>query len=144
MLPEEILQCRDQRFGIRRALVLVRGIRFLSNNDLGMGFEKIFVVKGNMPDDTQPICNDAEFKSIAEMPIDIHLPDCGGGGMGRHGAVGGFIGIKVDGFIEYGKKLIFIVIKCILATGKKICQRKLPKKAVCMVSCRYNSFLVDG
>ncbi|GFI46370.1 hypothetical protein IMSAGC019_01684 [Lachnospiraceae bacterium] len=95
MLPEEILQCRDQRLGICGALVLIRGIRFLSNNDLGMGFGKIFVVKGNMPDDTQPVCNDAEFKSIAEMPIDIHLLDCGaGGGMGRHGAVGGFIGIK--------------------------------------------------
>lgn len=33
--------------------------------------------------------------------------------------------IKVDGFIEYGKKLIFIVIKFILAIGKNICQRKL-------------------
>ena len=60
-----------------------------------MGFEKIFVVKGNMPDDAQSVCNDAEFKSIAEMSIDVHLLDCGvGGGMGRHGAVGGFIGIK--------------------------------------------------
>ncbi len=60
-----------------------------------MGFEKIFVVKGNMPDDAQPVCKDTEFKSIAEMPIDVHLPDGGvGGGMGRHGAVGGFIGIK--------------------------------------------------
>ena len=95
MLPEEILQCRDQRLGICEALVLIRGIRFLSNNDLRVGSEKIFIVKGNMPDDTQPVCNDAEFKSIAEMPIDIHLLDCGaGGGMGRHGAVGGFIGIK--------------------------------------------------
>ena len=95
MLPEEILQCRDQRLGICKALVLVRRTRFLSNNDLGMGFEKIFVVKGNMPDDAQPVCNDAEFKSIAEMPIDIHLLDSGvGGGMGRHGAVGSFIGIK--------------------------------------------------
>ena len=33
--------------------------------------------------------------------------------------------IKVDGFIEYGKKLIFIVIKFILAIGKNICQREL-------------------
>ena len=48
-----------------------------------------------MSDDTQPVCNDAEFKSIAEMPVDIHLLDCGvGSGMGRHGAVGGFIGVK--------------------------------------------------
>ena len=95
MLLKEILQSRDQRFGIRKALVLIRGIRFLSNNDLRMGFEKIFVVKGNMPDDAQSVCNDAEFKSIAEMPINVHLLDCGvGGGMGRHGAVGGFIGIK--------------------------------------------------
>ena len=33
--------------------------------------------------------------------------------------------IKVDGFIENGKELIFIVIKFILAIGKNICQRKL-------------------
>ena len=33
--------------------------------------------------------------------------------------------IKVDGFIEYGKKLIFIVIKFMLAIGKNICQREL-------------------
>src|SRR5699024_9980518 len=33
--------------------------------------------------------------------------------------------IKVDGFIEYGKKRIFVVIKFILAIGKNICQRKL-------------------
>ena len=33
--------------------------------------------------------------------------------------------IKIDGFIEYGKKLIFIVIKFILAICKNICQRKL-------------------
>ena len=85
MLLKEILQSRDQRFGIRKALVLIRGIRFLSNNDLRMGFEKIFVVKGNMPDDAQSVCNDAEFKSIAEMSIDVHLLDCGvGGGMPSH------------------------------------------------------------
>jgi hypothetical protein len=60
-----------------------------------MGFEKIFVVKRNMPDDAQSVCNDAEFKSKAEMPIGIHLLDSGvGGGMERHGAVGSFIGIK--------------------------------------------------
>jgi len=33
--------------------------------------------------------------------------------------------IKVNGFIEYRKKLIFIVIKSILSIGKNICQRKL-------------------
>ena len=33
--------------------------------------------------------------------------------------------IKVNGFIENGKGLIFIVIKFILAIGKNICQRKL-------------------
>ena len=33
--------------------------------------------------------------------------------------------IKVDGFIEYGKEQIFIVIKFILEIGKNICQRKL-------------------
>lgn len=48
-----------------------------------------------MPDDTQPVGNDAEFIGIAEVRVNVHLPDGGiEGGMGRHGTIGGFIGIK--------------------------------------------------
>lgn len=43
--------------------------------------------------------------------------------MGNKGRRDNFI--KVDGNIEKGKELIFIVIKFILAIGKNICQRKL-------------------
>lgn len=52
MLPEEALQCQDQRFGICKAFVLVREIRFLFNKDFRMGIEDKPVVKRKMPDDT--------------------------------------------------------------------------------------------
>ena len=45
--------------------------------------------------------------------------------------------IKVDGLIEYGKERIFIVIKFILAIGKKSAKEKL----FVMLSYRYSSFL---
>lgn len=61
-----------------------------------MGLKELFVVKGNMSDDPKPIGNDAEFKSIAEMLVEIHLLDCRvSGDIGKHGAVGGFIRVKV-------------------------------------------------
>lgn len=41
--------------------------------------------------------------------------------------------IKVDGIFKKIKELIFIVIKFILATGKK----NLPKKAICMDAVNY-------
>ena len=95
MFPEEILQSRDQRFGICKAFVLIRRVRFLFHDDLRMGYEKIFVVKGNMSDDTQPVCNDAEFKGITEMPVNVHLLNRRiSGSMRRHGTIGGFIRVK--------------------------------------------------
>lgn len=53
-----------------------------------------FVVKRNVSDNAKTICNNAQFISIAEISIDIYLPDSGiGGDMGRHRVTGGFIRI---------------------------------------------------
>ena len=57
-------------------IYLYQGNRFLFNNDIWMGFEKIFVVESNVADNAKPICNDSKFISIAEIPIDVHLLDC--------------------------------------------------------------------
>lgn len=46
--------------------------------------------------------------------------------------------IKVNGIFEEFKKLIVVIIEF----GNL--EKYLPKKAVCMVSCKCNSFLVDG
>lgn len=37
-----------------------------------MGFEEVFVIKGNMPNNAQPVCNNAECISITEVSVDIH------------------------------------------------------------------------
>ncbi len=81
-----------------RDLSHVRGGGFLFNDEFRMGFEKVFVVKRDMPDDTQPVCDNAELKGIAETTIDVHLLYGRiSGGMGRHGGVSrpvGIIGIR--------------------------------------------------
>lgn len=87
------------------ALILVRGIGFLFNNDVRMRCHKIFVIKRDVPDDTQPVGNNAKLEDIAEMPIDIQLPDFRiGRSMGRHGAIGSFVGI-----IRFIKPLSFCI-----------------------------------
>ena len=59
----------------------------------------IYSIKADIPDNAKPVCNDAEFKGITEMSIDIHLLDGRiSGGVGRHGAVGSFI--RVEGIIQ--------------------------------------------
>ena len=56
--------------------------------------EKGFIVKSDVPDNAKPVSKDAEFEGIAEMAIDVHLLNGRiGGGMGRHGAVSGLVGI---------------------------------------------------
>ena len=53
----------------------------------------------DIPDNAGPVCYDAEFKGIAEMSVDVHLPDGRiGGSVGRHGTVGSFI--RVEGVIQ--------------------------------------------
>lgn len=64
-----------------------------------MSFEEVFVIKGNMSDNAQPVYNNAEFISITEVSVDIRLLDGGiGRAMGRHGSVGGFI--RVEGIFQ--------------------------------------------
>ncbi len=48
-----------------------------------------------MPDNAQPICNNAKFIGIAEVSVDIRLlygRICGG--MGRHRSVSGSVRVK--------------------------------------------------
>ena len=70
-----------------------------------MGFEKFFIIESNIPNNTKPVGNDAEFKGIAEMSIDVHLVDSRiRGSVGRHRTVSGFIRIvgiiKLMGFLK--------------------------------------------
>ena len=95
MLLEKVFEHRNESFGIREAFIFIGRVGFLSNDDIRMGIQKIFVIKADIPDNAKSVCHDAEFKSIAEMPIDIHLLDGWvGGSMGRHGAIGSFIRVK--------------------------------------------------
>lgn len=56
-------------------------------------------MKDDIPDDTKVVGNDAEFKGIAEMSVDVHLLDGRiSRSMGRHGAIGCFI--RVIGIIQ--------------------------------------------
>lgn len=81
------------------AFVLVRGIGFLPGDNLRMGSRKVLVVKGNMPDDAETVCDDAKLEDIAEMAVDIKLFDLRiGGCMGRHETIGSFV--RVIGFIK--------------------------------------------
>lgn len=64
-------------------------IGFLFCNDARMG--KLFIVERNIPDNVRSVGNDAEFKSIAEMSIDVHLPNGRSASMGRHGSISRFV-----------------------------------------------------
>lgn len=69
------------------------------HNDFRMRFNKVFVVKADIPDNTKSICYNTEFVGITKMIVNIHLPDSGiGGCMRRHGRIGGFI--RVIGVIK--------------------------------------------
>lgn len=60
-----------------------------------MSLKKVLVIKGNIPDNAESVGNNTEFISITEMPVNVHLLNGWiGGGMGRYGAVGGFIRVK--------------------------------------------------
>ena len=75
-------------------LILIRGVRFLFDNNIRMGRHKVFVVERDMTDNAQPIGDNAKFEDIAKMPIDIQLLNFRiSRSMGRHGAVGNLIGI---------------------------------------------------
>lgn len=95
MLTKEIIQYGDKNFCIRKGLVLIGRVEFLFYDYFGMGFEKILVVKRDITYDIQAISQYAEFISIAEMPVDIHLLNGRiGSGMRGHGTISGFVRIK--------------------------------------------------
>ena len=75
-------------------IYLYQGNRFLFNNDIWMGFEKILVVESKDEPNAKPICNDSKFIRIAEMSIDVHLLDCLiGSRMSWHRAISSFVSI---------------------------------------------------
>lgn len=47
--------------------------RILSGRDVRVGIKEVLVVERNVHDKVQPICDDAELESIAEVPINVHL-----------------------------------------------------------------------
>ena len=73
MRLKEILQHGDEHFCVCEAFIFIWGIGFLFNGDIRMGFQKIFILESNVPDNAKAVCKDAEFIGIAEMPVDIHL-----------------------------------------------------------------------
>lgn len=95
MFLKKVLQHRNESFGIRKAFILVRRVGFLPNHDIQVGIQKVFVIKADILDNTKPVCQDAEFKGITEMTVDVYLLDGWiGGGVGRHRAVGSFIRVE--------------------------------------------------
>ena len=75
MLLKEVYKDRDQGFGICQGFVFIRGIGFLFHDDIRMRQKKVFIIEGNVSDNSQSVGDYAEFKGIAEMPIDVHLLD---------------------------------------------------------------------
>ncbi len=105
MFLKKILQYRDQGFGISKAFVLIRGIRFLFHYDIRMCFQEILVIKSDIPYNAKPIGDNTEFKGVAKMPVNVHLLDGGiGSGVGRHRTISCLVRVKriiqVMGFLK--------------------------------------------
>ena len=68
---------------------------------------KVFVIERDMTDDAQPIGDNAKLEDIVKMPIDIQLFDLRvSRSVGRHGAVGSFIGgIRFIKALNFRKRL---------------------------------------
>lgn len=66
---EQINQGRDQEPCIMNGFVLIRGIRFLFNFDFGMLLEVVLVIEGNVPDDTESVCNESDTKRRDWFPV---------------------------------------------------------------------------
>ena len=56
-------------------LILIWGIGFFIDHNVGMRRKKILIVKREVPYDTKTVGNNAKFEDIAEVPIDVQLPD---------------------------------------------------------------------
>lgn len=55
--------------------VFIRGIGFLINGNSRVLLKESLVVKLNVSDDAEAICNNPDFIGVAEMPVDIELLD---------------------------------------------------------------------
>lgn len=53
--------------------IFIRGVRFLVQADIGMSAEEIFIIKVDVSDNAQPVCDNAEFISITKMPVNVEL-----------------------------------------------------------------------
>lgn len=83
--------------------IFIRGVGFPVQADIGMLAEEIFVIKVDVPDNAQTVCDNAEFISITKMPVNVELFDFRiSRSTGRHRGVSRFVGviafIKVHGF----------------------------------------------
>lgn len=75
MLCKEVFQGRNKKLGIMNRFILIRRRGFLFYNNIGMSFEKVFVVKRNMTNNTQSVCDNSKLKDIAKVSVDVKLFD---------------------------------------------------------------------
>lgn len=68
MSQKKILQSRDQESGVVHRFIFIRGVGFPVQDDIGMLAEEIFIIKVDVSDNAQSVCDNAEFISITKMP----------------------------------------------------------------------------
>ena len=97
-----------------------------------MMIKEILIIEADMPYNAQTVGDDAEFIGIAEMAVNVELFNVRvGSGVGRHGAVSGFIRvvavIKMHGFsvgfelFDNAVGILWIIFRnpCLYAGGIK-------------------------
>ena len=90
--PEIVLECGDEKPCVMDGFIFIRGAGLFPNNDLRMVFEKIIIVKGKVADDPKAICDNTDFVGIAEVAVNVELPDLRvGSRVGWHGGISGLI-----------------------------------------------------
>ena len=55
--------------------ILIRGIGFLFKDDFRMMIKEILIIEADMPYNAQAVGDDAEFIGIAEMAVNVELPE---------------------------------------------------------------------
>lgn len=53
----------------RKVFIFIRRIGFLFNNNVRMREHKVLVIKRDMPDDAEPIGDNAKLEDIAKCPL---------------------------------------------------------------------------
>ncbi len=75
MCSEKVLESMTQKPCIMNGFVFIRRIGFLFNGNFRTLFKESLVVKLNVLDDAESICNNPYLIGVAEIPIDIELLD---------------------------------------------------------------------